>query len=51
MKSAGAQFQDNPEEKVCKTPSQWGKLIMMICTCHPSYDRKYEIGGLWSRLA
>jgi hypothetical protein len=26
------------------------KLGMVVCTCHPSEDRKHKIGGSWFRL-
>jgi hypothetical protein len=34
-------------KKVCKTPSQWKKMGLMVCAYYPSDGRKPKIGGLW----
>jgi hypothetical protein len=31
-------------------PSQWKKLGVVVCTCHPIYHGKHSIGGSLSRL-
>jgi hypothetical protein len=38
-------FQASVDKKVCETPYLNGnKLSMVVCTCHPNYSRKLEIG-------
>jgi hypothetical protein len=32
-------------------PSQWKKVGVVACTCHPSISEKSKTGGLYSRLA
>jgi hypothetical protein len=36
-------------EKLHQSPSQWKKLSMVSCTCHPRYNGKCKIGVLLSR--
>jgi hypothetical protein len=40
------------KKKNCETPNlNRKKLTVVMCTCHPSYGRKFKIGGSQSRLA
>jgi hypothetical protein len=40
-----------PEKNVCENASQWKKLGMVVCACHPSYYRNHKIGRSYSRPA
>jgi hypothetical protein len=47
----GSRFESSPAKKFMTLHLNRKTLVVVVCACHPSYSRKYNIEQWWPRLA